>query len=57
MNQVTLLFPSVAFIWEFIQLTKPDYLHVRIKDKIVICSCKKESIEIAVNKYEAKIIS
>ena len=56
MKQVTLRFPSVAYIWEFIQLTKPDFLQVRIKELIVICSCSKEVTEMALKKYGAKVI-
>jgi hypothetical protein len=31
------------------------FLQVRITEKIVICDCSDEAVQIAVNKYKAKI--
>ena len=57
MKKVALRFPSVPFIWEFISLTKPSYLHVRVCEKLVICTCSDDNISLAKNKFQAIIVN
>jgi hypothetical protein len=55
MKQVILIFANVEDIWDFVQEVKPCFLQVRIIDRMVICNCSDEGVQIAVNKYNAVI--
>jgi len=56
MDKVTLVFPSVQEMWQFKIVSKANYIEINLPARSLTCSCSREEIELAVKKFNAKVV-
>ena len=56
MLSVTLMFPSIQALKHFSEATTGKYVEININKLTLTCSCSREEIELAVNKFGAKLV-
>ena len=56
MKKITLLFQSHDDLWQFVKLAKPAFIQIKFNQKTLICSCNTGDVEMAIKKFNAKVI-
>lgn len=56
MKKVTLKFPSLPAIWDFMQVIQANFVHVNAAKRTLTCDCNEHDIEIAVKNYKAVVM-
>jgi len=56
MKKTTLVFLSLKDLWAFRQEIQANHIEINTKSKSITCDCTKEHINLAVNKYNAKVV-
>jgi hypothetical protein len=55
MKKTTLIFLSLNDLWDFRQAIQANYIEINTKNKSITCDCSKEHIDLAINKFHAKV--
>jgi hypothetical protein len=53
---VTLLFPSMKELWQFTEEAHISSMEILSDSKTLCCECNEAFLEIALNKYGAKLL-
>jgi len=55
LEKITLTFPSLNQLWEFVRETKMNYTEFSAADFSLICNCNQADVELAKAKYGATL--
>ena len=55
-EQIMLQFPSMDSLWRFRFEVNANFFQMNPSKRTIICNCTKEHIELAIKKYNAKIV-
>ena len=56
MKKVTLKFPSLPSIWDFMQTINANFVHVNAAKRTLTCDCCEADIELAVKNFDAVVM-
>jgi hypothetical protein len=57
MELVTLRFPTAKGLWSFRLKIEATIFEFNLRDRTLTCQCSDEHIKLAIEKYNAKVIS
>lgn len=55
LEKITLTFPSLNRLWEFVREAKMNYTEFNAKDFSLVCNCNPADVELAKQKYGATL--
>jgi len=55
LEKVTLVFPSLSQLWEFVREAKINYTEFSAADFSLLCNCNQADVELAKEKYGAAV--
>jgi hypothetical protein len=55
LEKITLTFPSLSQLWEFVREAKMNYTEFSATDFSLVCNCNQADVEMAKDKYGATV--
>jgi hypothetical protein len=53
MKKITLIFPSIEKLWDFVLQSKLSFVEINLPKLILICSCSETDIANAIQNFNA----